>query len=168
VADISAADLLRAVTEFYFDYGDVHDRRQTAAWIEFFGDEAIYSLTTYRNATTKGMYLIFEKGRAAVTRRAALASGYLRAQRNKALHMISNIRVIEVDGSGPRLISQCSEPHAIRPRDAMRAGNFTIAWNTLTVVYGCLSITLFWTPRPCPQTWPTCFNRPASLNAPSP
>jgi 3-phenylpropionate/cinnamic acid dioxygenase small subunit len=99
VADISAADLLRAVTEFYFDYADVLDRRQTAAWIEFFGDEAIYSLTTYRNATTKGMYLIFEKGRAAVTRRAALASGYLRAQRNKTLHMISNIRVIEVDDS---------------------------------------------------------------------
>jgi len=96
---ISRADLLGAITQFYFDYAEVLDKRRTADWVEFFADDCVYSLTTYRNANGKGMYLIFEKGRAAVTRRAALASGYLRAQRNKTLHMISNVRLIEVEGS---------------------------------------------------------------------
>lgn len=98
-ASVSRADLLGALTQFYFDYAEVIDQRRTADWVGLFADDCVYSLTTYRNANGKGMYLIFEKGRAAVTRRAALASGYLRAQRNKTLHMISNVRLAEVGGA---------------------------------------------------------------------
>jgi len=98
-APMSRADLLSALTQFYFDYAEVLDRRRTADWIECFADDGVYSLTTFGNANGKGMYLIYEKGRAAVTRRAAVASGYLRAQRTKTLHMISNVRLAEVEGS---------------------------------------------------------------------
>ncbi len=96
---MTGAELLPALTQFYFDYAEVLDQRRTADWIEFFAEDCVYSLTTYRNANTKGMYLIFEKGRAGVTRRAAVASGYLRAQRSKTLHMISNVRIAELNGS---------------------------------------------------------------------
>ena len=98
-APITRAELLPALKQFYCDYAEVLDQRRTAEWVELFVDDCVYSLTTYRNATTKGMYLIFEKGRAAVTRRAAVASGYLRAQRSKTLHMISNVRLAELGGS---------------------------------------------------------------------
>src|SRR6516164_1213649 len=78
-----------AVEAFYFDYAANLDRRETTGWSAFFTGAGVYSLTTYRNATTKGMYLIYEEGQDALTRRAAVASGYLKAQRNKTLHMIS-------------------------------------------------------------------------------
>ena len=91
-----------AVEAFYFDYAANLDRRETIGWTGFFTEAGIYSLTTYRNATTKGMYLIYEEGHDALTRRAAVASGYLKAQRNKTLHMISNVRVTEAEASRVR------------------------------------------------------------------
>ena len=101
LANVASAELRSAVADFYFDYADALDRRRMSDWIELFSEEGLYSLTTHANAAGKGLYLIYEKGREAVTRRAAVSSGYLKAQRNKTLHMISNVRVTEV--AGPHL-----------------------------------------------------------------
>ena len=93
------ANLRGAVEEFYTDYAWSLDRRRTDAWIGFFADRGRYSLTTRENAEGAGMFLIFEEGQAAIARRAAVASGYLRAQRNKTLHMISNVHArMSADG----------------------------------------------------------------------
>jgi 3-phenylpropionate/cinnamic acid dioxygenase small subunit len=86
------------VEEFYFAYAGVLDQRDCREWPALFTEDAIYTLTTYRNATGKGLYLAYDQGRAALTRRAAVAAGYLQAQRNKTLHMISNVRMVKSEG----------------------------------------------------------------------
>ena len=95
---IAAADrekpyLSNDVADFYTAYARTLDTRQIDRWIEFFAPDGLYSLTTLGNANGKGMYLIYEKGIDAITRRAAVASGYLKVQRTKTLHMISNLAV---------------------------------------------------------------------------
>lgn len=90
-------EIERLVTSFYFSYAAALDRRDPAAWIACFVDDGVYTLTTHRNATTHGMYLTYESGRDAIARRAAVTGGYLKAQRNKTLHMISNVRVGQDD-----------------------------------------------------------------------
>lgn len=101
-ASATLNEIRRDVEQFYFDYAANLDRRETRRWIEFFTEDGIYGLTTYGNATGQGMYLIYEQGRDAITRRAAVVSGYLTAQRNKTLHTISNVRIVEVDGASLR------------------------------------------------------------------
>jgi 3-phenylpropionate/cinnamic acid dioxygenase small subunit len=90
------AALHRLVEDFYFSYASVLDERACADWPAVFTEDGMYTLTTHANAKGKGLYLAYEKGSAALTRRAAVASGYLKAQRNKTLHMISNVRVLSV------------------------------------------------------------------------
>jgi 3-phenylpropionate/cinnamic acid dioxygenase small subunit len=99
LTDVARDDLQRAVGDLYSDYATALDRRRMSDWIDFFAEDGLYSLTTNANAAGKGLYLIYEKGRDAITRRAAVSSGYLQVQRNKTLHIISNVRVTSVDGS---------------------------------------------------------------------
>jgi 3-phenylpropionate/cinnamic acid dioxygenase small subunit len=106
---INQIDNLRsAVEEFYFDYAWNLDRRETADWIAFYAEDGVYSLTTRQNANGAGMFLVFEEGRAAITRRAAVASGYLRAQQNKMLHMISNVRARLVNDGEVEVTAYCA------------------------------------------------------------
>ena len=97
--NLTAPETQQLLSAFYNEYALVLDRRENAKWIEYFTGDGVYSITTFENANSGGLYLICDRGGAAIRRRAAVAAGYLQAQRNKTLHMISNIRVGEVSGS---------------------------------------------------------------------
>jgi 3-phenylpropionate/cinnamic acid dioxygenase small subunit len=93
-------ELRLQVQDFYVAYASLLDERAATEWPGLYTEDAVYTLTTHANANNKGLYLVYEKGRAALTRRAAVVStGYLKAQRNKTLHMISNVRVLEAEGA---------------------------------------------------------------------
>jgi 3-phenylpropionate/cinnamic acid dioxygenase small subunit len=97
--EFSPPTLREAVADFYFNYASTLDGRDTHRWVEQFTEEGLYTLTTYANHHGKGLYLVYESGRAAITRRAAAASGYLQAQRNKTQHIITNIQITEAKDS---------------------------------------------------------------------
>src|SRR5262249_37406682 len=96
--DVAHDNLSRLLTDFYSDYARALDQRRMSDWVECFAEDGLYSLTTHANATGKGLYLIYEKGRDAILRRAAISSGYLQVQQTKILRMISNVRLMNTDG----------------------------------------------------------------------
>lgn len=90
--------LREQVAAFYADYAVTMDRKRPNDWVAMFTTTGIYAVTTFNNASGKGMWWYTDKGVTALKERAAYTNGYFWHSPEKTLHMISNIRVARRDG----------------------------------------------------------------------
>jgi 3-phenylpropionate/cinnamic acid dioxygenase small subunit len=89
--------LREQVAAFYADYAVTIDRKQPNAWVDTFTPVGVYAVTTYNNASGRGMWWYTDRGLTALKERAAYTNGYFWHAPEKTLHMISNIRVRETE-----------------------------------------------------------------------
>lgn len=94
---IIEASLREQVAAFYADYAVTMDRKRPNDWVGRFTPTGIYAVTTFNNASGKGMWWYTDRGVTALKERAAYTNGYFWHSPEKTLHMISNIRVARRD-----------------------------------------------------------------------
>jgi 3-phenylpropionate/cinnamic acid dioxygenase small subunit len=92
-----SGSLREQVAAFYADYAVTIDRKQPNAWVDMFTSAGVYAVTTFNNASGKGMWWFTDRGLTALKERAAYTNGYFWHAPEKTLHMISNIRVREAE-----------------------------------------------------------------------
>ena len=89
--------LREQVAAFYADYAVIMDRKRPNDWVDTFTTTGVYAVTTFNNASGKGMWWYTDRGLTALKERAAYTNGYFWHSPEKTLHMISNIRATERD-----------------------------------------------------------------------
>jgi 3-phenylpropionate/cinnamic acid dioxygenase small subunit len=94
---VISGSLREQVAAFYADYAVAIDRKRPNDWVDMFIPAGVYAVTTFNNASGKGMWWYTDRGLTARKERAAYTNGYFWHSPEKTLHMISNIRVAEQD-----------------------------------------------------------------------